>query len=97
MSTIHNLYTVGTTDAVLVSSTDASSSRDITIQNANLSGYIYVGGEGLSNSNYGYRLLPDHAISFELEGQDELYVLASGSNMKVAVISINLESEGRRG
>ena len=97
MSTLHNLYTVGTTEAVLVSQTDRNSNRDITIQNANASGYVYVGGEGVTNSDYGYRLLPDHAISFELEGQDKLYVIASASNMKVAVISINLESAGLGG
>ena len=93
MSTQFNLHTVGTTTPVLVAPVDDGSGRDITIQNVNPSGYIYVGGEGVTNSNYGYRLLPDHAISFELTSQDELYVIASGSNMKAAVISINLETE----
>ena len=51
----------------------------------------------MTNSNYGYRLLPDHAISFELTSQDEIYVIASGSNMKVATIAVNLESAGHRG
>lgn len=96
MSTNHNLYTVGTSTAVQVSPTGGAG-RDITIQNANSSGYIYVGGHDVTGSSYGYRLLPDHAISFELQDQDEIYVIASGSNMKVAVISINLESVGLRG
>ena len=92
MSTYHNIYIVGTS-AVQVSESTNSSSRDITIQNANDSGYIYVGGPGVTSSNYGYRLLPNQAISFELDIQDSLYVIGSASNLNVAVISINLEGK----
>lgn len=92
MSTYHNLYTVGTS-AIAVSESSVGSGRDITIQNVNDSGYIYVGGAEVTSSNYGYRLLPNHAISFELDVQDSLYVVGSTTNLKVAVISINLEGK----
>ncbi len=88
--TTHNLYTVGTSQ-VHITPNGTHSGMDITIQNVNASGYIYVGGENVSDSNYGYRILPNHAISFELSGQDDLYVIASAPNMKAAVINMNLE------
>ena len=66
---------------------------DITLQNVGESGYVYVGGEVVSTTNYGYRILPDHAISFELAGQDALYLIADNADTPVAVITINLEQQ----
>lgn len=91
MATTHDLYTVGTT-AIPVSPTVTHSGMDITIQNANSSGYIYVGGEGVSATDYGYRILPNHAISVELAGHCDLYVIASAAGMIVPVLRTNLES-----
>jgi hypothetical protein len=90
MSTIHNLYDLGL-EQIAISESTRSTGRDITIQNVNLDGYIYVGGNGVTAESYGYRLMPNHAISFELDKQDGLYVVGSRDGMKVAVLSINLE------
>jgi hypothetical protein len=66
---------------------------DITLQNVNASGYIYIGGDSeISDTNYGFRIMPNHSISFELPGKDELYAIASINEIKVAVIKTNLES-----
>ena len=65
---------------------------DITIQNVNDYGYIYVGDSGVTTTNYGYRISPSHAISFELSGEDDLYLIAENSDMLAAVLKINLES-----
>lgn len=92
MATLHNLYTVGTATIVVSESTN-NSGRDITLQNVNQTGYIYIGAAGVTSTNYGYRLLPNHAISFELEGQDELYAIGSQNDLKLAVLSINLEGK----
>jgi len=89
--TAHNLYNIGTSE-VRITPNGTHSGMDITIQNVNSSGYVYVGAEGVSSSDYGYRILPNHAISFELHGNDALYVVASAPDMDVAVISMNLES-----
>lgn len=90
MATTHNLYVVGTT-AIPVSPTITHSGMDITIQNVNASGYIYVGAANVSSENYGYRILPNHAISFELPGKCDLYVVASAPDMNVSVIRMGLE------
>lgn len=93
MTTQHNLYTINNTEAIQVSPNGNGAGRDVTYQNANASGYIYIGGDGVTSTNYGYRIMPNHAISFELEEQDELYAIASAPNMKLACISINLENK----
>jgi hypothetical protein len=64
---------------------------DITIQNIDASAYIYIGGEDLTSSSYGYRLSPGSAISFELPGKDALYAITSTNNSQIAVIKTNLE------
>jgi hypothetical protein len=69
------------------------SGMDITLQNVNPSGYIYIGGDDqISDTDYGFRIMPNHSISFELPGQDTLYAISSINAMKVAVIKTNLES-----
>ncbi len=68
------------------------SGLDFTIQNCNDSGYIYLGGnESVSSSNFGFRILPNHSISFELPGKDAMYAVASTSGMSVSVIYTSLE------
>jgi hypothetical protein len=64
---------------------------DITIQNVHESAIVYIGGEGVSSSDYGYRLNPGLAISFELPGRDALYAISNTNNSKVAVLKTNLE------
>lgn len=68
------------------------SGLDFTIQNCNDSGYIYLGGDAsLSSTNYGFRILPNHSISFELPSRDAVYALASTSGMYVSTIYTSLE------
>lgn len=86
-----NLITLSTSSATRVSPPGTHSGIDITIQNSNNSGYIYVGTESVSSTAYGYRLLPNHAISIELNGRDSLYAIASASGMKAAVLITHLE------
>lgn len=87
----HNLVTLTNTAATRLTPNGVHSGMDITIQNVNLYGYIYVGAIGVTVANYGYRISPGHAISFELPGTDALYAIASDNNMKVAVLQTNLE------
>jgi hypothetical protein len=65
---------------------------DITVQNVHDSAIVYLGGEGVTSSDYGYRLNPGLAISFELPGRDALYAISNTNNSKVAVLKTNLES-----
>jgi len=88
--TTHKIETLGETPTKITPN-GTHSGMDITIQNVNTSGYIYVGGEGVSTSNFGYRLMPNHAISFELSGQDDLYLIGESSGLLAAVLKLKLE------
>jgi hypothetical protein len=88
--TTHNLYTLSNTVATNISE-GRDAGYDITVQNVNISGYIYLGGADVSSTDYGFRLAPNQAFSVELPGTDDLYVVGSTTNLKAAVIRTNLE------
>ena len=90
----HEIVNLSTAAAVRLTPPGTHSGMDITLQNVNLAGYVYVGAEGVTSSSYGYRLAPSHAISFELVGMDSLYAIASDADMDLAVLKIDLESQG---
>jgi hypothetical protein len=90
--TSHALTTLSSSTATRLTPNGVHSGIDITIQNVDETAYVYIGGEGVSTSNYGYRIAPGHAISWELPGKDALYAISNTNNSKLAVIKTNLES-----
>lgn len=90
--TISFRNSISNTEVSLLSPNGTHSGLDFTIQNSNDSGYIYLGGDdSVSSTNYGFRILPNHSISFELPGEDAIYAIASTSGMYVSVIYTSLE------
>ena len=51
--TYHNLYTVSNTTSTKLTEAGVHSGKDITLQNANDSGIIYIGAEGVTSSSFG--------------------------------------------
>lgn len=91
MTTAHSLVTLSNSTATRLTPPGAHGGMDITLQNVNATGYIYIGGEGVTASSYGFRILPNHSISFELASNDALYAISSVDAMSVAMIQISLE------
>jgi hypothetical protein len=89
--TTHNIVNLNNSSATRISPNGTHSGLDITIQNINEDGYVYVGGEGVTSSNYGYRISPEGAISFELAEHDALYLTSSASAMQASIITLSLE------
>ena len=88
--TTHRLYEVGITPVKLTPD-GTHSGMDITIQNINANHNVYIGSDGVTSTNYGYRILPNHAWSVELSGMDDLYVCADTTGQYVAVLKVKLE------
>jgi hypothetical protein len=88
----HSLKTLSTSTPTLLSPAGTHSGVDITIQNVDASAYVYLGGEEVSSTNYGYRISPGHAISIELQGKDSLYAVSSTNSINAAVLMANLEA-----
>lgn len=64
---------------------------DITIQNIDSTAYVFIGASGVTSSDFGYRIAPGAAVSFELPGKDGLYAISDVNGTEVAVIKTNLE------
>lgn len=90
--TIHALTTLSNSTATRLTPVGLHSGMDITIQNTDASAVVYIGGQGVTSLNYGFRLNPGMAISFELPGRDALFAISNTNNSKIAVLKTNLES-----
>jgi hypothetical protein len=91
MATSHNLFTLSNATATRLTPVGIHSGMDITLQNVHDTAYVYVGGEGVTSSNYGYRIAPGHAISWELPEKDSLYAITDTNSSKLAVLKTSLE------
>jgi hypothetical protein len=90
--TSHSLTTLSNSTATRLTPSGIHSGLDITVQNVHAVATVYIGGEGVTSSDYGYRLLAGTAVSFELPGRDALYAISSTNLTQVAVIKTGLES-----
>lgn len=88
----HSLLTLSNTTATKLTPNGKHSGMDITLQNVNDSGYIYIGGEGVTSTNYGFRIMPNHSFSIELNGNDAIYAIASSNGLSLAVLKARLEA-----
>lgn len=70
--------------------------EDLTIQNLDQSANVYVGGEGVSATDFGFKLIPGGAISFEVPARNKIYAISDVDGSEVAVMRLGLEdSKGR--
>ena len=91
--TTHALTQLSNTEATRLTPLGLHSGMDITLQNVNTEGYIYIGGDDtVSSANYGFRIMPNHSISFELPSVDALYAIGS-TTMNLALMQTGLESQ----
>ena len=89
--TQHALTTLSNSTATLLTPNGLHSGMDITIQNVHASAIVYIGGPGVTSSNYGYRISADNAWSIELSGKDSLYAISNTNGSQVATIKTSLE------
>jgi hypothetical protein len=89
--TTHALTQLSNTTATRLTPNGIHSGMDITIQNVNTEGYIYVGGEGVNQENFGYRISPNNGWSIELPGADALYAISDTDGAYVAILKTNIE------
>ncbi len=89
--TQHSLTTLSNSTATRLTPNGIHSGIDITIQNVDTSAYVYIGGEGVTSSDYGYRISPNNGWAIELNGKDSLYAISDTNNSKVAILTTSLE------
>jgi hypothetical protein len=89
--TTHSLTTLSSASATRLTPNGTHSGMDITIQNTHASAIVYIGGEGVTSSNFGYRLSPGAAWSIELAGKDYLYAITNTNGSNIAILTTGLE------
>jgi len=90
--TAHSRLLLSNTTPVRLSPHGTHSGLDITIQNPNLSGNIYIGAENVNASNFGFLIFPKNGFSIELSGKDAIYAISDTNNLPVSVLITSLES-----
>jgi hypothetical protein len=88
--TTHNLTTLGSSTAVRLTPNGIHSGLTVTVQNTDASNFVYLGGEGVTTTAFGLKLIPGAIASFDLSAWDALYAIASASNTKAAVLTTSL-------
>ena len=89
--TTHATISLSSETATRLTPNGIHSGMDITIQNLDDSAYVYVGGEDVNPEDFGYRLSPNSAISFELPGKDALYAITDVDQSYIATLKTRLE------
>jgi hypothetical protein len=90
--TTHSITVLSNLTATRLTPNGVHSGLDITIQNVDTTAYVYLGGEGVSASSYGYRLSPAAAWATELPGRDALYAISDTNGSSIAIIKTGLET-----
>lgn len=89
--TTHALTTLSSTTATRLTPLGLHTGMDITVQNVHATATVYLGSEDVTAEDYGYRLMPGLAISFELPGRNALFAITDTDESKVAVLKTGLE------
>jgi len=92
MATTHAMVTLSNSAATRLTPAGLHSGIDITVQNLHESAYVYLGGEGVTSSSFGYRLSPGSAWSVELSGQSPLYAITATNGSAIAILKTSLEA-----
>ena len=92
MATYHELVVLSdTSETELTPEGKVHSGLDLTMQNIDEEAIVYLGGEGVTTENYGYKLEPGDGFSIELNPRDQLYAISDTDESEVALLRVLLE------
>lgn len=86
MAVTHSRVSVGTTATKLTSDYDGKDGQTINVQNPSGGADVYLGGEGVTTTSYGYLLKADTSFSIELQDDEKLYAVVASSTQTVNII-----------
>jgi hypothetical protein len=86
MGVSHARVSVGTTATKLTSDFDGKDGQTINIQNPAGGVDVYLGGEGVTTTSYGYLLKAETSFSVELQDDEKLYGVVTTGTQTVNVI-----------
>ncbi len=91
MATFHDLLTLSDSAATELTPGARHSGLDLTVQNVDDTAVVYLGGAGVTASDYGFKLTPGVAFSLELNPNDRLYAISDTNGSNAALLRALLE------
>jgi hypothetical protein len=85
MAVSHQRISVGTTATKLTSDYDGKDGQTISVQVPTSGATVYLGGEGVTTTSYGYELIQGTSFSVELQDDEKLYGVVASSTQTVNI------------
>ena len=86
MAVTHSRVSVGTTATKLTSDYDGKDGQTINVQNPSGGADVFIGGEGVTTTDYGFALAGGVSFSIELQDDEKLYAVVSTGTQTVNII-----------
>lgn len=86
MALNHAQVTVGTTATLLSAATAGRDGQTVLVQNPTTGVNVYIGGEGVTTSSYGFLLQAGTAFAIDLQAGEGIYGVVASSTQAVGVI-----------
>ena len=86
MAVSHSRVSVGTTATKLTSDYDGKDGQTINVQNPAGGADVFLGGEGVTTTSYGFLLGAGISFSVELQDDEKLYAVVASSTQTVNII-----------
>jgi hypothetical protein len=86
MSLAHERVSVGTTATQLSSNYSGKDGQTVSVQNPSSSVTVYLGGEGVTTTSYGFALGVLSDMSIDLQDGEKLYAVVASSTLTVNVL-----------
>lgn len=86
MAVTHNIVSVGTTATVISTAANDREGHSVLVQNPSASTTVYIGGAGVTTTDYGCALAGGADISVDLQQGEILYGVVASSTQNVNVL-----------
>ncbi len=86
MAVSHSRVSVGTTATKLTSDYDGKDGQTINVQNPAGGADVFLGGEGVTTTSYGYVLKAETSFSVELQDDEKLYAVVTTGTQTVNIL-----------
>jgi hypothetical protein len=86
MAVSHSRVSVGTTATKLTSDFDGKDGQTINVQNPAGGADVFLGGEGVTTTDYGFLLGAGISFSVELQDDEKLYAVVASSTQTVNIL-----------
>ena len=86
MAVSHSRVSVGTTATKLTTDYDGKDGQTINVQNPAGGVDVYLGGDGVTTTSYGYLLKAETNFSVELQDDEKLYAVVATGTQTVNII-----------